>query len=551
MTNESTYRHLIQVLEEDQSSVRVRSRLQSLSNDFFSSHCTNPIKVVGVDYFTGAATSNYYNCGRCDHCRNIKSNELLTRIYLDLPLQGYLYFVTLTYTSVYPNNKGDYYGYKDVGSRDSMHYVKYKLNTRVMDTLRDKVLHMDDHNIKRKKCYSTCLLDLSDFSDFIKRLRKSLPSVRFQYCVFGEYGHKFGRPHMHALISSNQPIPLNEFRDAWSIYGCSIGNCYVDDITSSGSVNATTKYVTKYISKKEEFNDYRVKLAYRLSQPFDPSGDFNYLLPRKFYEPRVVPREYIPDEEPTYINGQVKIKFYEEDYESYHDFKRAAVKRPRYSIRNCFGSLYYSANSGRFLEGNEGLPSSSSFSVVFPQYFRRKVRKTKYPLCFYKTSINESHYFVQASYPSVVRSMQEFYSSRFGDPRMPFHHTFNSDDFKSRISIPNSLVLYKYDTGEYLLPQSSCFVGYKYDRHQRCFVQTNSNYTLTYLYKLYLEQSKRLYEDELALRINKDYNNKIYELLIKEHPDVYASSVENESRNWSNIRQKSISKIIQSKYNSL
>lgn len=57
--------------------------------------------------------------------------------------------------------------------------------------------------------YSVCKRDLQLF---FKRLRKSLPGVRFKYFAVGEYGEKFSRPHYHVCIFGWKPKDLYPWR---------------------------------------------------------------------------------------------------------------------------------------------------------------------------------------------------------------------------------------------------------------------------------------------------------------------------------------------------
>lgn len=95
-------------------------------------------------------------------------------------------------------------------------------------------------------------LQLSDFQDFLKRLRKRYGSFRYFHC--GEYGERFGRPHYHALIfgldfsdkklwkqSGDHPLYVSKKLDRiWGKGHCIIGNVSFD----------SAAYVARYCLKK-------------------------------------------------------------------------------------------------------------------------------------------------------------------------------------------------------------------------------------------------------------------------------------------------------------
>lgn len=83
-------------------------------------------------------------------------------------------------------------------------------------------------------------LNYKDFSNFLKRLRKSLTGKKIRFFACGEYGTKSGRAHWHALIFGHQFPELGLCRIAqWPQ-----GFAYIGQVTPE-SINYTARYVLK------------------------------------------------------------------------------------------------------------------------------------------------------------------------------------------------------------------------------------------------------------------------------------------------------------------
>lgn len=110
------------------------------------------------------------------------------------------------------------------------------------------------------------VLDYSDFSKFLKRLRKwnrtrgnPLP---IRYLGVGEYGSKTGRPHFHALIFNSLPVSNQKALAAATLRKPSSpegslmrlwphGFAYIGEVTPA-SINYTARYCLKFGLKGEE-----------------------------------------------------------------------------------------------------------------------------------------------------------------------------------------------------------------------------------------------------------------------------------------------------------
>lgn len=127
-----------------------------------------------------------------------------------------------------------------------------------------------------------------DFSNFMKRLRKSLGAQRIRFFACGEYGTKTGRPHWHALIFGHLPEKLGLCRiEQWPQ-----GFAYIGQATRA-SINYTARYLLKggprgddylfgssrkpgigYASLKQIGRDLaKHKMAWDMNTPSLKSGD--------------------------------------------------------------------------------------------------------------------------------------------------------------------------------------------------------------------------------------------------------------------------------------
>lgn len=94
-----------------------------------------------------------------------------------------------------------------------------------------------------------------DVQDFIRRLRRALPSHKLRYFLCGEYGEKFSRPHYHLCLFGWQFLPdrkvhrKTEFGNLYTsvqldeIWG--LGQCQIGKLTTESA-----GYVARYSWKK-------------------------------------------------------------------------------------------------------------------------------------------------------------------------------------------------------------------------------------------------------------------------------------------------------------
>lgn len=147
-------------------------------------------------------------CGVCSGCRMDRARMWKDRIVLEASRHKFNYFITLTYA--------------------------------------DEFLRTDDFG-------QVCLVK-RDLQLFFKRFRKIFPSVRFFAC--GEYGDHTARPHYHAILFCDRPLPLDIF--AVNRYHSPVlARCWTLGLHEVSEANAATMaYVAGYCNKKVKDPDW-------------------------------------------------------------------------------------------------------------------------------------------------------------------------------------------------------------------------------------------------------------------------------------------------------
>lgn len=81
------------------------------------------------------------------------------------------------------------------------------------------------------------LVSIDDHQQFVRNLRSLERKTVFKYYMVGEYGERFGRPHMHYILFYDSDIDIIRL----------VNRCWYYGFTDVGSVtNASIHYVTKW-----------------------------------------------------------------------------------------------------------------------------------------------------------------------------------------------------------------------------------------------------------------------------------------------------------------
>jgi hypothetical protein len=373
-------------------------------------------------YDAHTGTSRYINipCGKCYHCRMSHINEWVTRMYAHLEDYKNVYFVTLTYRPIYhPENP-----------RSQL----------LLNRLKDAVYHFDNYNSTKRKCFSPCLLVKSHYQNFLKRLRANTGIKDLTYCLSGEFGETWGRPHYHILFFTNETLTKRDIQRAWSIamlrdknhvwkyktsqhgtpYYHPIGNVDFHNLRENGSLNTTEKikidgttfdmsacfaYVAKYICKTGHHNKSRVSLAYndlfkentyiKLWEPMPKSDALRFI---KEHDIKISPitlnsltyvqKDFQPNEKVYSKHLQPCKKLIINDAEfnietlpaDYDDFVTMYSPFFEVSRGTPIGSIYAKNHLQEHTKGIFTHPLLQTKSYIVPAYFPHKAAQALYSL---------------------------------------------------------------------------------------------------------------------------------------------------------------------------
>ena len=301
------------------------------------SECQDPNKVSIYNGIKNCYEVKDVPCGKCYHCKITRINEWVTRMVIQSNCSKYVYFGTLTYSS--------------------MNATQY-----TYDCLPIK----SNFNKQNRWCDTPMILRKDHVQKFFKRLRKNT-GIKLQYAYCGEYGSTYSRPHYHYLIWSNDPIKKSDIYNAWrapSIKNPNRTNIigkidHVDiknaprQIAKNGDVTSVYKYVCKYIQKSDfKFNELK-----------------NYKQHEKAFH------YWFKKQTILCINHDSYIKKY--NVKDFYDYQEMARPFFHCSKKPAIGYQYLEKYIGEFQKSNFKLFGLSG-KYIFPLYF---IRKTKESLC--------------------------------------------------------------------------------------------------------------------------------------------------------------------------
>lgn len=230
------------------------SNVDEFVQEFVKSDCPQKIKLKVTDKLTRVVREVYVPCGKCLYCRARRIADWTSRMCLHTQFcRKYVYFVTLTYRT----------------------FGKYNL---IPSPLLDAYWRYDNLNKTHHYGYSPCLLRHEHFQRFMKYLRKQYPVGSLDFFMCGEMGEKYGRPHFHCILWSDNPLSIESLRQAWSVNISksrkhpnmrSIGNVRLDDLQSNGTLASkggrnAFRYVAKYCCKSFIDSKYMQKSRFGL-----------------------------------------------------------------------------------------------------------------------------------------------------------------------------------------------------------------------------------------------------------------------------------------------
>lgn len=524
-----------------------KEQLKEHTKQYLFSHCFQPQKIKIFDSYLQQFREIEVDCGYCAHCRARKTNEWVTRLYAHSESYKYVYFVTLTYRSVYTLDP---------------------VSVFYLDKFKDAIWHYDSFNETGRACYRPCLLIKKHYQDFLKRLRKNT-GVQFTYFMSGEYGHKFGSPHWHFIFFSNDPISKDDINRAWSCcvydsqgiikrsrnesersFYISFGKVDYHDLVANGSFNTATpkgmsdiernssitnnvkncfSYVAKYLCKRE-FNDSRIKLFLNSFKIVDYSehidtfhdvckGSFKLDIQTKqlqdylsfqFVNHNIYSQNLSIYESFNYLScffGNTELAFSQDRSTLLRSFKRVFAPFTCMSRGVPIGSLYFKAHAQEFLEGRFEKPALQTEGFVAPRYFFRKAKEFVFGYRRFSsraktpTFVKDNLQAIYSDFVDICNGNSPKYCAIVPEERIDYVKLLNSR-FAFKDLNTGERILFKY-TQRLFKTRKIEVLYFKYNRVSRSWDFVRSASPISFI------------EDWLQ-RFDSSYHQHIYELEIKE-----------------------------------
>lgn len=490
-------------------------------NEWQIAQCYYPTRQRIYDAHTMEFKEITIACGKCYHCMESKINEWCTRMYAHAEDFKNVYFVTLTYRSIYDKN--------------------LEVNKLLLSKLKQAVWHRDSFNSTHRLGYNPCLLVKSHYQNFMKRLRKNTGLKDLTYVLSGEYGTDYGRPHFHMVLFTNGTLTKADIVRAWSVclwrdnagkwsfrtsqcnngaaYDFPIGRVDFNDLVQNGTFNTTAKvrvdgtymnaancfsYVCKYVCKRDNANLKRVNIAYNalyqkqtFVKVFDNEIAYekvkDYLrkvgysyeqipgvvesLRKLTYEKEIFipsPSTFSDDlsqkSKQNVFGTSVFVDFYPPKY---YDFRKFFSPFCEFS-RGCpIGSVYATRNVQEFAQGVFTKPLLQDKAFVIPSYFRRKASEHLYGLRKIRRTL-KSDSFVIGALPNLYRR----FSRSLEDGIPPREYIISPARYTNFESVvrDSKRAFFDASTRERVIlcagDDSAVAQHLKYDRHTRQYVKT-------------------------------------------------------------------------------
>lgn len=194
--------------------------------------CLTPLSMTRE--IGGIKRSVHVPCGHCLECMKDRQNEFAIRSMEAVKKYGSMVFFTLTY------------------NEDSVHWTTVFDDECEMDETTGEVFGRSTRELHRK-----------DLINWKKRVRQAykrrfghdIPD--FGYVICGEYGPKTHRPHYHGAFYGLSPEVVLMFKADWEYHHGF--TCFKNiprlNTDNHDHVEATSKYIAKYICKVKELED--------------------------------------------------------------------------------------------------------------------------------------------------------------------------------------------------------------------------------------------------------------------------------------------------------
>lgn len=201
--------------------------------------CLSPVGITRT--IAGRKYTQHVPCGKCNECIKNKQNEYVIRSIEEAAKVGKVWFFTLTYNENHVP-------------------IKFDLDGEIIDEDPDtgEVFFADSAKLKT--------LDRKDITAWKKRVRERLNKrrkkegkdrIKFSFLICGEYGPKTHRPHYHGLFMGLTKSEMQEFKRDWETHFGFTQFKSINTIPVNGKndVEATARYVAKYICKMQDLED--------------------------------------------------------------------------------------------------------------------------------------------------------------------------------------------------------------------------------------------------------------------------------------------------------